>query len=163
MKLGTCQQQRGFGLIEVLIAFAILTAALMGMMRLQAASLQLNTGAYYQSQATLLAQDMFERIRANPDAGYEIALADGVPSSSNCQSIGANCSSDDMADFDLAYWKCSLGARSSNSTCTSRNIVGLLPNGDGSIEVTDNDYTMTIRWFDPASNTEQSFVFDATI
>lgn len=57
--------QRGVGLIEVLVTLLILSTTLIALSSLQTRSLQFNQGAYFRSQANMLAYDMLDRIRAN--------------------------------------------------------------------------------------------------
>lgn len=56
---------RGFTLIEVMVALVILAVGLAGMASLMVRSQQSNESAYSRSQATLLAYDIVERMRAN--------------------------------------------------------------------------------------------------
>ena len=55
----------GFTLIEVLIAMLVLAVSLLGLAGLQATSLRNNQSAYNRSQATQLAYDLADRMRAN--------------------------------------------------------------------------------------------------
>ena len=55
----------GFTLIEVLIAMLVLAVGLLGLAGLQATSLRNNQSAYNRSQATQLAYDIADRMRAN--------------------------------------------------------------------------------------------------
>ncbi|MCS6948044.1 MAG: type IV pilus modification protein PilV, partial [Steroidobacteraceae bacterium] len=59
---------RGFTLIEALIAVLVLSIGLLGIAGLQLASLQTNSVAYQRSQATMLAYDLLDRMRANRTA-----------------------------------------------------------------------------------------------
>jgi type IV pilus assembly protein PilV len=58
-----CRQ--GFSLIEVLVALLILAIGLLGLAGLQARGVATNYSALQRSQATLYAQDIVERMRAN--------------------------------------------------------------------------------------------------
>lgn len=60
-----CKNERGVGLIEVLITLLILSTTLIALSALQTRSLQFNQGAYFRSQANMLAYDMLDRIRVN--------------------------------------------------------------------------------------------------
>ncbi len=93
------KRQNGASLLEVLVAIVVLSLGLLGLAGLQVASLQLNQGALQRSQATLLAYDILDRMRANKvDAlagDYEIAT-------------GASASGSTVPDLDLADWKAAL-------------------------------------------------------
>ncbi|HRQ64332.1 MAG TPA: type IV pilus modification protein PilV [Xanthomonadaceae bacterium] len=58
----------GFSLLEVLIALVILSIGLLGVAGMQYASLRANHHAYLRSQATFLAYDIVDRMRANTAA-----------------------------------------------------------------------------------------------
>lgn len=65
----TCRpNQGGFSLLEVLIAVVILSIGLLGLAGLQTTSLQSNFSAAQVSQATFLASDLMDRMRANSEA-----------------------------------------------------------------------------------------------
>ena len=156
--------QAGFGLVEVMLALLVIAVALLGQARLQATSISLVHNSYLHSQASMLAQDMFERIRSNPDANYVIGIGSGLPSGTyTCEGTGKNCDTARLSRYDLVHWKCSLGAYAAETTCIDEEIESLLPSGDGSIAVAGDDVTITIQWFDPATDTNQNFVFNATI
>lgn len=58
-------RQQGATLIEVLVAMLILSVGLLGLAGMQMTALQSNHSAYYRSQATVLAYDVIDRMRAN--------------------------------------------------------------------------------------------------
>ena len=57
--------QRGFTLIEVLVALFVLSVAILGIAGLQVTSKQTNFESVQRTNATFLAQELLERIRAN--------------------------------------------------------------------------------------------------
>ena len=79
----TRHRHRGFTLIEALVALVVLSIGLLGVAALQLASLQANYGASQRTQATFLAQDIVDRMRANRDAAvagdYDIDFGDAAP------------------------------------------------------------------------------------
>jgi type IV pilus assembly protein PilV len=93
--------QRGVSLIEALVTIVILSFALLGLAFLQAQGMKSNTGAYARTQATILAYDILDRIRANPAnaASYESTGASGT-----CSATTAT------ADNDLICWYTTLAA-----------------------------------------------------
>ena len=58
-------RQRGFSLVEVLISIIILSFGMLGMVGMQAASLQANVEARRQSTAAVLARELAEMMRGN--------------------------------------------------------------------------------------------------
>ncbi len=155
--------QRGFSLIEVLVTLAIVSVAALGMAGLQTATLRSNSNALVESQAATIVQDLIERIHANPDGDYTTTFNENIVLAATCEGVGANCDVDAMARYDLLQWKCALGAAESRQTCAARGIAGQLPGGDGSITVAGNIYTITIRWFDVASNADRTIVISTAI
>ena len=59
------RSQRGFNLIEVMVAVAVLAIGLLGIAALQVQGLRYNLGSYSRSQAVLIANDYAERMYAN--------------------------------------------------------------------------------------------------
>lgn len=146
----------GFTLIEVLIAMLILAVGLLGLAGLQATSLRNNQGAYNRSQATQLAYDMADRIRANPVESSNRAYA--VPSTlaasayaAAAASVQASCNSSPgctpalMAQNDRAQWFANIG--------------NTLPGGTGTVivDAPTRTVTVTVSWDDDRSGALTSF------
>ena len=106
--------ERGFSLLEVLIALLVLSIGLLGIAGLQTFSLQFNHQSYERTQATLLISDMAEKIIANPlggrAGGYDgISPAAMASSYSGYGSCPSNCATtSDLATYDLFLWKSAL-------------------------------------------------------
>ncbi len=103
-------KQQGAGLIEVLIALLVLAIGLLGLGALQTQSLRFNNESYFRTQATLLAMDMADRLRANRDyartnsANYTFTVSDTSTSAINaCESSA--CSPGELAQYDFKQWK----------------------------------------------------------
>ncbi len=118
----TFKKQQGVGMIELLSSLLILSVGVLGISTLQAKSMQFNQGAIYESRAAILANDILDRIRANPTQvnRYRIQFNDPAPSSPDCDGASSNCSLTQLSDYDLAAWRDELDA--------------VLPNGNGQIE-----------------------------
>lgn len=129
---------RGFTLIEVLVTVIVLAIGLLGLAGLQLTGLRYTHSAYQRSQATILTNDIADRMRANRTAAlnngaYNIAL--GVdPGAASCEGSGAACSPTDMANADLYEWK--------------QALADILPAGDGSIVQNGTSFTITVQWDD---------------
>lgn len=115
--------QQGFSLIEVLIAMFVIAIGLLGAAGLQLQGLQQLQSSYLRSQATIIAYDMADRMRANP-----VALASGAYNdptaklTANCLTI-AGCTPAELAEHDFYEW--------TGNGATSDSISNILPLGLG--------------------------------
>jgi len=98
--------QRGFSLVEVLIALVIMSVGMLGIAGLYVQSLQAGRTSMFRHFAVTLAGDVADRIRANPTAGvaYDHA-ADATGTDNNCVTGGVICNSADMAANDIFLWQ----------------------------------------------------------
>lgn len=101
-------QNGGFTLIEVLIAILVLSIGLLGLAALQISGLQNGQQSYQRAQASALAYDIADRMRANravaAAGGYTVAMG-ALPSaaaSPDCST--ATCSATQLAAWDIANW-----------------------------------------------------------
>lgn len=128
------KQAKGLTLIETLIALLVLAVGLIGLAWLQASGLRNNHSAYLRTQATVLAHDVTDRMRANRTAAlggnYNIA-------------IGAAPSGAGVPFVDLTSWK--------NALAQS------LPAGDGSIAVNGNVAVIVVQWDDSRGGAPLAF------
>ncbi|WP_455201813.1 type IV pilus modification protein PilV [Kaarinaea lacus] len=131
------QTQSGFTMLEVLVAIVVLAFGLLGLAGLQADGLRNNTSAYMRSQATLMAYDMLDRMRANmqgvENGDYDTLLST-TPSDPGCISIG--CSVALMSVHDAYEW--------------SQQLAQLLPSGQGRVTGSGagSVFTITVMWDD---------------
>lgn len=109
-------RQRGFNLLEVLIALLVLAIGLLGLAALQNLSLRYANESYGRTQATLMIYEMIDRMRANSTGviagnynGYSAWLT-SPPASTDCTSTP--CSSTAMADYDVSQWISAITQRS---------------------------------------------------
>lgn len=150
------KKQTGFTLIEILVSLLILSIGLLGLAALQLTGMKNNQSSHYRSLATNLSNDIADRIRANRGETYSIALA-AAPAGTitDCESSTADCTTAQMATFDIANWKCALGNWNTNNTCDVTLLVeGNLPSGDGSITPDTPSagiYTIIVKWDDTRS------------
>lgn len=94
----------GFTILEVLIAVIILSVGILGLAGLQAVALRNNHSAFLRSQATMLAYDISDRMRANLTEtqadGYDLAAA-----TQNVNCVGTTgCTEAQMAPHDIFEW-----------------------------------------------------------
>lgn len=116
----------GFSLMEVLVALLVLSVGLLGLAALQAVSLKTNHGAYQRTQATFLAYDIMDRMRAN--------RANAIAGAYNLAISATPSGSTTLAQQDLVDWM-------------NNFVTVLLPEGDASVDCTNAAVcTVTIQW-----------------
>ncbi len=103
----------GYTLIEVMIAVFVLSIGLVALGFLQVVSVQTSYNAHNRALASIAAQDMAERIRANL-AGYtanqHANLTVGGGSGTDCDGNSVNCTPQQLTDADFARWQQQLAA-----------------------------------------------------
>jgi len=102
------RRNRGFTFVELLMAVLVLGIGLVGVAGLQSVALGMNYGSYLRSQATLLAGDVADRMRANPvgvdNGSYDMGNNVSVSQQSDCENPAAGCSPANLASHDLFEW-----------------------------------------------------------
>jgi type IV pilus assembly protein PilV len=91
----SARHQQGLTLIEVLVSLLILAVGLLGAAALQLNALKYTDSALMSSQASFIAYDMMDRIRANPDADYTLGALGDVLSGAT----GSDARLQDLQDF----------------------------------------------------------------
>ena len=139
---------RGFSLLELLVAVLVVAVGALGVAGLQLASIQNNRAALQYSVTTALVNDLVERVRANPGADYRSDLGAAPPTFHDC--LANDCTSGQLAQFDLAVWKCALGKWQEHTTCSDLpeavRPMTVLPGADGKVEADAGLVTVTVVW-----------------
>jgi len=106
---------RGFTLIEVLIAFIILSFGLLGAVALQAKAKQASFDSMQRAAAVALGNDVIQRIRANdtPQLAtlYEKTITSETDTKTQSVCFDGACSASQIAALDFEQWKRSIRAR----------------------------------------------------
>ena len=133
------RSQRGFSLVEALVALVVLSVGLLGIAALYVSALRFGRNALLRSDAVTLAGDMADRIQANGSGGAGYALAAGATNTAVAACSTNGCTAAQMATTDKAQWKALLAQA--------------LPAGTGTIAVdtttTPTTYTITVNWTEP--------------
>ena len=119
-------KQNGFSMLEALVAMVIISLGMLGIAGIIANSLKVNQGAQTRSQASWLANDIIDRMRANRTTaeGGDYALG-------GCNALPAGGT---IATDDLNQWCAALAA--------------VLPSGTGAVNVAATEVTVTVQWDD---------------
>lgn len=137
-----------------MVALVIFSIGLIGLAGLQSASLGYNHSAYMRSQASYLAYNILDKMRANPvkakNGNYAaLAAAYGyVGVKHTCYySTSSSCTDQQIVETDLYEWNQALKT---------------LPGGQGKISKTSTlgaeIHEVTIRWDDPISDTNTTTI-----
>ena len=118
-------------MIEVLVSIVILSIALLGTAGLMSGSLRGTNTAYYRTQATVLADDILDRMRANLTAARDDGEYNIDPGPAFAAPSGS------MAEFDAQEW--------------TSQIASTFPTGVGIVNVNAGVAVITIRWDDGAN------------
>lgn len=104
--------QRGFSLIELLVAVVVFSVGLLAVAGLQTVSKRANFEGLQRTVASQIAYGLLEDIRSNgngvdvylasADLGGGIAGAEPVP---NCGTVAAECNAAQKAAHDLWFWE----------------------------------------------------------
>lgn len=152
------ESQKGLSLLEVLVAVVILSIGLLGTAALQIQSKRSNLGSIERTLASMLVNDMFERMRANPDS-YGIYLTEldasklvgkggGTAPTPDCKTASTECAPTQLAQRDVWEWEQLLiGATEVSGTANTGGLVlprACLtgPAGGGG----EGSYTLAIVW-----------------
>ena len=103
----------GFSLVEVLVAVVLLSIGLLGLAKLQFWGVRHTGSAYFRTQATQVASEIVERLRANPigvaGGSYELnpdGCKPAVCPISQLDCRGESCEPEELAAFDLNELAC---------------------------------------------------------
>ncbi len=143
----------GFTLIEILVTLFLISGGILGLAATQAFSLNTNLSAYNRSQATFLAYDIADRMRANLVEARKFNTSTYLTSitpaytavqQNDCLTESAGCTPANMAQEDLFEWFTQVsstlpGCRDSaiNDKCTSITVNNA-----------SNGFIITINWDD---------------
>ena len=130
--------QRGFGLVESLVALIVVSVGMIGIAVLYGQGLSASRTALDRTQAVNLAADMADRIRANRRGG---ASYGGAGEDNSCDA--GDCTTAEMAAHDVWEWEALVEA--------------LLPAGDGTVEyagTTPPTYTISVQWQEPVGGAQ---------
>jgi type IV pilus assembly protein PilV len=134
------RRQQGFSMLEVLIAMLVIGIGMLGIAGLIITNLKNNHSAYSRGQATILANDIVDRMRANrtvaqgDKAKYEILVTADSPTGKST-----------VNEADVTEWRKAL----SDSLKDGRGGIKFTP--DGNVQV-------TVQWDDSRASKDGATV-----
>lgn len=135
---GARRRQTGFSMIEVLVALLVLAVGLLGFALLQTMNLRFTQSANYRTEATNLAYDLLDQMRANRFRASDYAGAAGADFAPNSRPY-APCSrpvSDAVSiATNIARWQCQV-------------VEALGPTAGATVTYADGVVQVTIAWGD---------------
>jgi len=141
------KNERGVGMVEVLVAVVIVSIGFLAAASMQVQGMRFSQGAYFQSQAYFMASDIIDRMRNNTRAVTE-NLYDNKETAADLADPGCNtgsCTYAQMVRQDLFEWSAALHSKATGFT-------PLLPSSTevpalGKIDkIADNQYRITLTW-----------------
>lgn len=147
-------KQTGLSMIEVLVAIAILSIGLLGTAALQVQSKRANLGSVERTLASMLVNDMFERMRANAgqlevyltemDDSQQVGYSSGT-APANC--VDNSCTSEVLATWDVWNWEQALiGATEVSGAANTGGLVLPVACMEGPAGGGEGLYTIYVNW-----------------
>ncbi|WP_366935822.1 type IV pilus modification protein PilV [uncultured Marinobacter sp.] len=136
----------GFTMIEILVTLFILAIGLLGLAGLLFEGMRNNQGSYLRTQASILAYDMADRMRANRAeaqggsyGGFSTATIQSTTLPA-CTGQAAGCTPSDQVTVDQVEWTLQVQGTGGD--------MAMLPGGVGTIahDAASGIYTVTIQW-----------------
>jgi len=123
----------GFTMLEMLVSLVILSVGLLGVAILQTKGQQFNHLSYLYTQASYLAYDIMDRMRANEVVAKTGSYQKQLPTEMANDCTKSTCTAAQIVDFDLYSWKTLLEKT--------------LPGGEAQITWNSpNRYVISIKW-----------------
>ena len=142
----------GLSLVETLTAMFVLAVGALGLASGQGVAVAANRAALHRSEAVAAMADIIERARANPAGNYDTPLGGAPPAFRDC--IASACTPAELAAFDVATWKCALGAWEEAAPCVAAQAAlaafapaqSRLPEGDASFTASGGEAVVVVQW-----------------
>lgn len=137
------RRQTGLTLIEVMVAVVVFSLGIVGLALMQMQGMHFSKDSNSRTQATILARDLADKMRANNEAAsdgdYVLAASATAPTTNTC-SGGSPCTPAQIAQNDMADWL--------------TRITSELPVGAGEVVSLGFDqYAIRVFWDEARNNT----------
>jgi type IV pilus assembly protein PilV len=149
----TRQLQRGFTIVEALVALVVLAVGMLGIASLYVTTLRASGSATSRMQAINLATDLGDRSRANRTAQAAYAGA-AATDGTTCIGTGATCSAAQMAASDLFWWQASIQAALPGAPLGTVTV---------NTATVPTSYQIQVSWMEAGESIAQTFVLNMQI
>jgi type IV pilus assembly protein PilV len=149
MKTSQHKNQRGMSLIEILVAVFVVSIGLLGVARMELLAKQSNAEAIQRTSASQLANDMMEKMRANPktlNSYVGITVGTGTLAQPGADCMTTACLDTQLASWQIWQWEQSLigageqsGGKNAGGLENPRGCINGPAGGSG-------EYTIAIVW-----------------
>jgi type IV pilus assembly protein PilV len=146
----TARRQSGAGLIEVAISLLLLSMGALGLAKMQIGAKRLGFEALQRTEASALAADLLERMRANR-SGLDRYQTTGIGEGSGQQlaTPTRNCDKDkcdhgQWGDWDLWQWEAAINGSATRDSANA--VVGGLVRPIGCVAVNNGLVSLEIAW-----------------
>jgi len=137
--------QRGFTLVEALVALVVLSVGLLGVAKLVLGAVHSDDSAYMRGQATQLAYELLDQMRANRPGGIasNYTFPGTAPANNNCSTVA--CTPLQLAALDLFNF---------NARVTQALPAGAFTVGTATDAFNDTIATITVSWDDSVADAQ---------
>ena len=132
---------RGVTIVEMLVAFVVLSIGMLGIAGLFAVTLRSSGNAIQRMLAVDLASDIADRIRANRRAGSAYTTNPAATDDKCVGESSVTCSADEMAKNDVWLWR-----REIAQAFPGGSAAGTIAYNAGSSSVAPSTYIIRIEW-----------------
>ncbi len=153
------KKQSGFSMIEVLASLVVIGVGMLGLTGLQLMSMKSTNNAHSRNIASMLAFELGDRMRANPE-GVENGSYDNTNGLVSCDTQvsfcrgDTSCTATELAKFDIKEILCGMSKDQNDQTTTNGGVKNLLVGGQLLIEdntgcpkiTTSNKSRITVSW-----------------
>ena len=148
------KKQRGFSMIEVLVSLIVIGVGMLGLSGIQVVSMKGTNNAHSINNASMLAMELSDRMRANP-AGvtggfYENNVDCTAPYENQCRTT-TFCTPQQIARLDVEELKCGVLKNSKREGGVANLLPGAVLTIDHNVDcnpniIDANETTITISW-----------------
>lgn len=153
--LSRARAQRGFSIVEAMVALLVLSVGMLGIAGLYVTTLRASGSALFRTHAVNFAADMADRIRANPTAGAAYA---GAAADNDCAE-GSACTPAQLAADDVFRWQDQVAGILPDDGDPATVQTAIVVNGAGAPFL----YTITVSWVEPTEPQPLSYVLRTQI